>query len=88
MCSCIPVRVSEVNGKVDVSVLMITSRGGKGLVFPKVDIASKFHRDTPAFIQSLCVLLACTTLPETDGDMCREAGKLMRLLRQLLLVRL
>ena len=39
MRSCIPVRVSEVNGKVDVSVLMITSRGGKGLVFPKVAIA-------------------------------------------------
>lgn len=24
------------NGKVEVSVLMITSRGGKGMVFPKV----------------------------------------------------
>ncbi|KAL0035976.1 hypothetical protein WJX77_010059 [Trebouxia sp. C0004] len=35
VAGCIPVRVSEVNGKVDVSVLMITSRGGKGLVFPK-----------------------------------------------------
>ena len=35
-CRCIPVKVSEVDGKVDVSVLMITSRGGKGLVFPKV----------------------------------------------------
>ena len=33
---CIPVRVSKVNGKVEVSVLMITSRGGKGMVFPKV----------------------------------------------------
>lgn len=35
VAGCIPVRVSEVNGKVDISVLMITSRGGKGLVFPK-----------------------------------------------------
>ncbi|KAL0055343.1 hypothetical protein WJX82_010837 [Trebouxia sp. C0006] len=35
VAGCIPVRVSEVNGKVDVSVLMITSRGRKGLVFPK-----------------------------------------------------
>ncbi len=43
---------------------------------------------TPAFIQLLCVSACCITLLETDGDMCREAGKLMRLLRQLLLVRL
>ncbi len=55
MCSCIPVRVSEVNGKVDVSVLMITSRGGKDLVFPKVAIAQNVHHDTPVFIQLLCV---------------------------------
>lgn len=38
---CIPVKVSKVNGKVEVNVLMITSRGGKGLVFPKV----RYHLD-------------------------------------------
>ena len=36
VCSCIPVRVSEVAGRREISVCMITSRGGKGLVFPKV----------------------------------------------------
>ncbi|KAL3133300.1 hypothetical protein ABBQ38_007179 [Trebouxia sp. C0009 RCD-2024] len=35
VAGCIPVKVSKVNGKVEVNVLMITSRGGKGLVFPK-----------------------------------------------------
>lgn len=35
VAGCIPVRVSVVDGRKDVRVLMITSRGGKGLVFPK-----------------------------------------------------
>lgn len=35
-CSCIPVRVSVIDGRKDISILMISSRGGKGLVFPKV----------------------------------------------------
>ena len=36
-CRCIPVRVSSAGcGPETVSILLITSRGGKGFVFPKV----------------------------------------------------
>lgn len=42
---CIPVKVSKVNGKIEVNVLMITSRGGKGLVFPKV----RYHLDISVY---------------------------------------
>lgn len=56
---CIPVRVSKVNGKDQVDVLMITSRGGKGLVFPKVG-----QRQALAFtLQQLQQAVVCTVHP-------------------------
>lgn len=79
--------MSEVDGKVDVSVLMITSRGGKGLVFPKVRSAQ--DHNSSAIRQICCVFcLPPYQQPFMQGKMRREAGKLMRLWRQLLLVRL
>ena len=54
-CRCIPIRVNSTQAGVDgIEVLLISSSGGKGLVFPKV----------PALLPASCVLAALRLLSQ------------------------
>ena len=69
-CRCIPIRWKEGGTLEEVEVLMITSSGGQGLVFPKV------RSSKAQLLSSAYTVLATSKLRMTS---CRVGGKLMRL---------